>query len=201
VSHPFPVVLVAASAGGIPALSSVLRNLPVDFPAALIIVQHRTAGRSALPAILARASAIPIRDAADGGRVDPGVAYIAPPDHQLVISPARTFEWHDGERVHGMLGSANPLFESGARVFGPSAIAVVLSGSGMDGTGGVQAIKAAGGTVIVQDQATSQVFGMPRAAIRSGAVDRVLAIDQIAPALVQLITERAPVITGPATSA
>ena len=96
----------------------------------------------------------------------------------------------DGRRIRHLLCSANPLFDSSAAILGSQAIAVVLTGSGMDATDGVQSIKAHGGTVIAQDEATSEHFGMPSAAIRTGAVDHVLPIGDIVPTLMRLVAER-----------
>ena len=106
----------------------------------------------------------------------------------MVVKPERTLALRDGHKIRFLLSSANPLFESAAAVLGPRVIAVVLTGSGSDASDGVRAVKAAGGAVIAQDQATSQHFSMPREAIRTGAVDYVLPLDRIAPALVSLVT-------------
>jgi two-component system chemotaxis response regulator CheB len=91
-----------------------------------------------------------------------------------------------------VLSSANPLLESVAPIFSDHVIAVVLTGSGLDATDGVQAVKACGGIVIAQDEATSLHFGMPGSAIRTGVVDRVLPLSSIAPALVELVSARRP---------
>ncbi len=195
------VVVIAASAGGIPALMTVLEQLPGDFRAPIVIVQHRAATkRSMLPAILARAARLPVRDAVDGEPMAPGTIYVAPPDRHLRITPDGRFETSDGGRIRHVLSSANPLFETAAGTFGPRVIAVVLSGSGMDGTDGVQAVKVHGGTVIAQDHWTSEQFGMPGAAIRSGAVDFVLPLGEIGPALAALVSDR-PLTTRSAETA
>ncbi len=187
-SPPFPVVLMASSAGGLHALTTIIEALPADFPAAIVIVQHRTARLPLLLSrIIGRRSLLPVFDALDQQLIRPGNVYIARPDLHLIIEPDGRFSYLDGGRIRYVLSSANPLFASGARTFGPNAIAVVLTGCGMDGTDGVQDIRAHGGTVIAQDEATSAHFGMPGAAIDSGAVDYVKALPAIAPMLMELV--------------
>jgi two-component system chemotaxis response regulator CheB len=184
-------VLVAASAGGLSALTSVLSELPADFPAGVAIVQHiEPHHRSMLAEILGRSCALPVTQAADGQRFQPGVVYVAPPDHHLLVDADGSLSLTRTELVHFVRPSADLLFESGAASFGNRAVGVVLTGTGSDGSLGVEAIKRRGGTVIAQDEATSDFFGMPGAAIEAGAVDFVLPLDQIAEALTSLVTER-----------
>lgn len=182
-----PVVVIAASADGIAATSAILRNLPADFPGAVIVVQHRPPfAESALAALLALRTPLPVTDAVTGLRPRPGVVYVAKPNRHLTLNSLGTFQYVDGRRIRYLLSSANPLFESAAQVLGSKAIGVVLTGSGSDGTDGVQAIKAGGGTVIVQDPALARHASMPSAAIRTGSADYVLPIEEIAPLLVKL---------------
>lgn len=184
-------VLVAASAGGLSALTAVLSELPADFPASVAIVQHiEPHHRSMLAEILGRSCALPVTQAADGQRFEPGVVHVAPPDHHLLVDGDGSLTLTRTELVHFVRPSADLLFESGAASFGNRAIGVVLTGTGSDGSLGVEAIKRRGGTVIAQDEATSDFFGMPGAAIEVGAVDFVLPLDQIAEALISLVTER-----------
>jgi two-component system chemotaxis response regulator CheB len=128
-----------------------------------------------------------VRDASAGQRMNAGTLYLAKPDRHLTISRGGTFHYVDGTRIRHLRSSANPLFETAARFFGPKAIAVVLTGSGMDGTDGVQSIKASGGTVIAQDPKSARHRGMPAAAIQTGAVDLVLPLEAIAPTLMRLL--------------
>ena len=118
----------------------------------------------------------------------PRTIFVAPPDGHLSLRFDRTFVVQDGRRINHLRCSANTLFESVAEVLGPGVVAVVLSGSGRNGAHGVAAIKARGGTVLVQNEATSAYFEMPSAAIQTGAVDYVLPVDEIASALVTLCT-------------
>jgi two-component system chemotaxis response regulator CheB len=182
------LVAMAASAGGIPALVRVLADIPATLPASIVIVLHRRATRqSLLDRILAQHTRLPVTLARVGERLAAGCVYIAPAESHLLVTADRRFAFQDGVRIRGVLSSANRLLETAAPVFGARMIAVVLTGTGFDATDGVQAVKASGGTVIVQDEATSQYFGMPGAAIKTGVVDRVLPLDEIAGALVGIV--------------
>ena len=183
-------VLVAASAGGLSALTAVLSELPANFPAGVAIVQHiEPHHRSMLAEILGRSCALPVTQATDGQRFEPGVVYVAPPDHHLLVDADGSLSLTRTELVHFVRPSADLLFESGAASFGRRAIGVVLTGTGSDGSLGVEAIKRRGGTVIAQDEETSDFFGMPGAAIEAGAVDFVLPLGQIPDALTSLVAE------------
>ena len=187
----FDVVALAASAGGLTALSGVLSGLPSDFPAAIVIVQHLDPRhRSLMADILSRRTPLLVRQAAEGAHLTPAMAYIAPPDRHLLVNPDGTLSLSQSELVHFVRPSADLLFESVAASYKDRAIAVVLSGTGSDGAMGVQAIKKMGGTVIVQDEKTSEFFGMPGAAIHTGNTDFILPLDEIAHALITLVTKR-----------
>jgi two-component system, chemotaxis family, protein-glutamate methylesterase/glutaminase len=184
----FDIVALAASAGGLKALSEVLAALPASFPAALVVVQHvDPRHRSLMAEILARRSHIAVREAAEGERVAPGTAFIAPSNRHLLVNPDGSLHLTQTELVHFVRPSADLLFESVAASYRERAVAVVLSGSGMDGAMGVKAIHKMRGTVIVQDQRTSEFHGMPDAALQTGVVDFVLPLEEIAPALQKLV--------------
>ncbi len=184
----FDVVALASSAGGLEALSQVLTALPADFPAALVVVQHLDPRhRSLMAEILSRRTALRVQQAQAGDSLTPGTVYIAPPNRHLLVNGDGTLSLSQSELVHFVRPSADLLFESVAASYKERVIAVVLTGSGSDGSMGVQAVKKMGGTVIAQDEATAKYFGMPGAAIESGAVDFVLALAEIAPALVTLV--------------
>ena len=184
----FDVVAVAASAGGIGALGYLLEGLPATFPASVVVVQHLDPRhRSLMPQIIGRRSALPVHQAVDGETVEPGHVYLAPPDRHLLLNRDGTVSLTQSELVNFVRPSADLMFESVAASYGERAIAVVLTGTGRDGSMGVTAIKKRGGTVIVQDEATSEFFGMPSAAIKTGTVDFVLALDEISAALQTLV--------------
>jgi two-component system, chemotaxis family, protein-glutamate methylesterase/glutaminase len=182
----FAVAAIAASAGGLPALQEILHALPADFPGAILIVQHLQPHRtSALAAILSRAGPLVVRQAVEGDPIRPGVALVAGPDRHLIAVAGPVVAFSDEPPVHFVRPSADLLFQSVARVFGPCALGAILSGMGQDGADGVRAIKAAGGRVLAQDEATSGSFGMPQAAAATGLVDEVLPLPLIAPALMR----------------
>ena len=179
----------AASAGGVFALTEILGKLPANFPAAIVVVQHLDPRhRSLMPQIFGRRSNLPVDQATDGMEVQAGHVYLAPPDHHMLINRDDTITLTQTELVNFVRPSADLLFESVATAYGDRAIGVVLTGAGKDGSMGVTAIKARGGTVIVQDEATSEFFGMPSAAIRTGMVDFVLSMDEIPAALMTLLS-------------
>ena len=180
-------VALAASAGGLNALTHVLAALPAGFPAALLVVQHLDPRhRSLMADILGRRTRLPVANAVAGDRVEPGRVYIAPANRHFLVNADRSIALTQTELVHFLRPSADLLFESVAASFRERAIAVVLSGSGSDGAMGVRAIKKMGGTVIVQDPKSADFAGMPAAALATGACDFVLTLDEIAPALEKL---------------
>ena len=182
------VVAVAASAGGLKALSTILSGLPSDFGAPIIVVQHLSPDYpSQMAAILSRRTSLRVKEAQEGDRLHSGVVYIAPPKQHLLVE-AGNLHLSDAERVHFTRPAADPLFESVAQQFRQQAIAVVLTGHNGDGAWGAQVIKQMGGKVIAQDQSTSEHFGMPSAAIQTGVVDWILPIEAIAPTLITLTT-------------
>lgn len=199
----YDLIVIAASAGGLAALTRILKGLPPTLQVPIVIVQHRSATtRSILPAILARSSALPVKAAEQGEAVRPGYVYVAPADRHLVVRPGRTLMYTDGTRIKHLLSSANPLFESAARVLKNRVIAIVLTGSGTDATDGVQSVKEMGGIVIVQDPREAQFRGMPEAAIQSGAVDYIVSVEEIAPLLVRLTSgNRGAEVAGPISNA
>src|SRR5499427_3188925 len=184
----FDIVALAASAGGLKAISEILAVLPSDFLAAIVVVQHLDPRhRSLMADILSRRTTLKVREAQEGAQLNPGTAYIAPANRHLLVNLDGTLSLSQSELVHFVRPSADLLFESVAASYKDRAIAVVLTGTGIDGKMGVQAIKKMAGTVIVQDKETSEFFGMPDAAMQTGCVDFVLPIDEIADALVKLV--------------
>ena len=188
--EPFAIVALAASAGGLNAISKVLAGLRAAFPAPLVVVQHLDRHhRSLMAEILGRRTALAVRQAAHGERIRSGIAYIAPPDHHLLVEPGGTLLLTRTKLVHFVRPSADLLFESVAGSFGERAIGVVLSGTGTDGALGAKAMRETGGKLIVQDEASAEHTGMPHAA--SPYADLVLPLEAIAPALERLVASRA----------
>jgi two-component system chemotaxis response regulator CheB len=184
------VVAFASSAGGLNALSLILADLPFDFAAAIVIVQHLSPNhRSYMTEILGRRTELKVIVAKENDFLEAGVVYIAPPDWHLVIKNTGYLTLNQNERLHFVRPSADLLFSSLAETFTDHAIAVVLTGTGMDGSSGIKTIKAMGGTVIAQDETTSEFFGMPGSAIETGQVDYILPLNEIASFLGKLLTK------------
>ena len=202
-NHSFPVVAMAASVGGLEALSVILGGLPADFPAAVAIVMHLSPDhKSVLAEILSRRTPLPVKQANTGDVLCPSCVFVAPPNHHLsvvrgghlqVSSPA-------AEKVHFARPSAEPLFASVARVYKQNAIAVVLTGGDGDGSFGVRIIKDKGGKVIAQDRPTSQNFSMPETSIQTGEVDFILPLDKIAAKLIELAGADTGPVSGRTTA-
>jgi two-component system, chemotaxis family, protein-glutamate methylesterase/glutaminase len=189
----FEIVAFAASAGGLQALSQVLAAIPPEFPAAIVVVQHLDPRhRSLMADILSKRTRLPVRQASEGDVLVPGTAHVAPPNRHLLVNSDGTLSLSQSELVHFVRPSADLLFESTAAAYRERAIAVILSGSGHDGAMGVKAIKKMGGTVIVQDQESSEFGGMPAAAQQTGLVDFVLPLNEIARALQTLVSASPP---------
>jgi two-component system chemotaxis response regulator CheB len=183
----FDVVALAASAGGLTALCRILSALPVDFPAAVVVLLHRTAQEPNLLAeILGRRTALRVEGAREGAVLRPATVFVAPPGFHLLVNAEGVLSLSQSAKVRFVRPSADRLFESLATSLKERVIAVVLTGGGSDGSGGVALIKTMGGTVIAQDVRTAEAPGMPMAAIATGQVDAVLALEAIAPALVRL---------------
>jgi two-component system, chemotaxis family, protein-glutamate methylesterase/glutaminase len=181
------LVVMAASAGGVQALQKVLSGLPRDFPLPIAVVQHRTGNPPNLLArVLGRHTALTVKNAEDGERMRAGTVYLAPPREHLVVRPDESLALINGRKIRHLRSSANPLFASAAQVYGDRVIAVVLTGGDRDATDGVQTVRQHGGIVIAQDEATSAMFAMPRAAIQTGAVHTILPLPDIAPELLRL---------------
>jgi two-component system chemotaxis response regulator CheB len=193
----FDVVALAASAGGIEALSRVLGALPADFPAALVVVQHVVSHhKSRLAEILARRTPLRVQQAETGDRLAPGTVFIAPPDRHLLVGPEGTLTLASTAKVRFGRPSGDVLFGSVAVCGKDRAAAVVLSGGGANGAAGVRLVKELGGVVIAQDRATARYFDMPQAAIATGCVDLVLPLPEIAPTLVRLVREGRTALDG-----
>jgi two-component system chemotaxis response regulator CheB len=177
--RPLRAIGIGTSTGGPPALAEVLGALPASFALPVLVVQHIAAGFGAgLVSWLDRQVAVPVAFAQDGEQARPGV-WFAPEGYHLGLDRGGRFAL-DGETEHGAhRPSVDMLFESLASTLRDGALGVVLTGMGRDGALGTAAVKAAGGFTIAQDEATSAIYGMPRAAAEAG-VDRVLPLGDIA---------------------
>jgi two-component system, chemotaxis family, protein-glutamate methylesterase/glutaminase len=187
------VLVIGSSTGGPEALARVLPLLPATLPVPVLLVQH-------MPPVftrqfaqrLDRLSALRVVEAADGSPLVPGVAHLAPGDHHLVVrSQGRAPHsglytgLNQGPPENFCRPAVDPLFRSAVTAYDGAVLAVVLTGMGADGRNGASEIRAAGGTVIVQDQATSVVWGMPGAIAQAGLADEVLPLDRIPEAILR----------------
>jgi two-component system chemotaxis response regulator CheB len=184
----YDLIVIGASAGGLKALIEVLSVLPADFPAAIAVVQHMAPQyRSQMAEILARRTPLKSTQAGEGDILAPAHIYFAPPDYHLMIKSGGIVFLSHTAIVNYVRPSVNNLFSSAAGVFKDRLIGVILTGTGSDGAVGVESINANGGKVIVQDEATSEYFSMPSAAINTGTVEFVLPLEAIAPMLCSLV--------------
>ena len=182
------LIFIGASTGGTEATKEVLLGLPADAPAVLI-TQHMPAGfTTSYAKRLDGMARIRVAEAVDGERVLPGHAYLAPGGFHLSIERSGAnyiARVRDGDAVNRHKPSVEVLFESAARVVGPNAFGIMLTGMGGDGARAMRAMRDAGAYNLAQDEASCVVFGMPREAIAQGAVQEVLPLAQIAPHLLE----------------
>jgi two-component system, chemotaxis family, protein-glutamate methylesterase/glutaminase len=180
------IVVVGASSGGMQALKTLLRQLPVDFPAAVFIVWHVAPDhRSFLPEILQRVSELPVAHAADGERIETGRVYVSKPDHHLLLEESRVRVTR-GPKENRFRPSVDVLFRSAAAAFGQRVIGVVLTGFLDDGASGLYAIKERGGTAIVQDPIEAEYPDMPLNALRAVKSDYTATLADMGDLLMRL---------------
>jgi two-component system chemotaxis response regulator CheB len=176
----FPVVVIACSTGGPATLMNFAPVFPKNFPGAVLLVQHMPGTFTGqFSKQLAEVCQIRVKEAESGEILQQSTFYVCPGSHHLRITPTGRVTLDDGPRIAGYRPCADVTLETVAQYAGPMGIAAILTGMGNDGSRGVQAIKAAGGHVIAQDEATAVIFGMPSEAIRTGAVDQILPIEQV----------------------
>ena len=179
-----PMVVLAASTGGPAAITRVVAGLPKDFPAAVFLIVHMPAAFTKQFAVqLTEIAALPVKEAEANEVPQAGKIYLCPGSHHLQITAAGKISLDPGPRIDGYRPCADLALESIAACAGMLSVAVILTGMGADGAKGVKAVKGAGGCVLAQDEATSTIFGMPAEAIKTGVVEEVLGLDEIAPAL------------------
>ncbi|HUQ47438.1 MAG TPA: chemotaxis-specific protein-glutamate methyltransferase CheB [Gemmatimonadaceae bacterium] len=187
-------VVIAASTGGPKALADLMSYLPERLDAGILVVQHMPADfLASFARRLSQLAPFPVSVARDGQRVMSRNIYLAPGD--LHMSVARSganvvIRTDAGPSICGVRPSADPLFMSAAKVFGANLVGVVLTGMGRDGSEGLRAVRAAGGGAIVQDRASSIIYGMPRAALALAGADRVVAPRLVGPAILDLLLRR-----------
>jgi two-component system chemotaxis response regulator CheB len=192
---PRQLLVLGASTGGTEAIKNVLSRLPAELPG-ICIVQH-------IPPVFSKTfaerlnecCALEVREAAHGDEVRPGTALIAPGDYHMAVESTATgyrVRLRQDPPIHFTRPAVDMLFNSAAQCAGRHAVGVLLTGMGRDGAQGMQQLKAAGATNLVQNEATCVVYGMPRAAVELGVVDRVLPLDHMPHAIIHALREHAP---------
>ncbi|HUA02151.1 MAG TPA: chemotaxis response regulator protein-glutamate methylesterase [Candidatus Aquilonibacter sp.] len=191
----FPMVAIAASTGGPAAVSRVVAGLPKDLPAAVFLVLHMPPTFTRQFTVqLGEIASVPVKEAEQNEAPQPGMIYLCPGSHHLRLSAGGKIQLDPGPRIDGYRPCADVALESIAAYARALTVAVVLTGMGNDAAKGVKAVKAAAGCVVAQDEATSTIFGMPAEAIKTGAVDEVLALDEIAGAIEKRVTKLARLV-------
>lgn len=184
------LVGIATSTGGPPALTSVLGALPRDFPAPILLVQHMGAPfMEGFASWLATQTLLRVKLAENNELPIAGTVYVAPGDRHLVLAPGSVMRLNTDPPLASQRPAANVLFQSLARVAGPKAVGVLLTGMGEDGARGLLEMKEAGAFTIAEDETTAVVYGMPAAAVRLGGVSVSLPLDQVGSRLVQMFAE------------
>ncbi|MFO0736621.1 MAG: chemotaxis protein CheB [Labilithrix sp.] len=188
--HVARIVVVGTSAGGLRALEKIIGALPATYGLPIVVVQHRSKESDAFADVMKSLVSLPVREAEDKEPiVAPGV-YLAPPDYHLMLEPGRLALSTD-DSVNFSRPSIDVMFESAADAYGPGTVGLLLTGANSDGTRGLAKIRAAGGYAIVQDPATAESSEMPGAAIKDGAVDKVIPLDEISKELIRIAPARA----------
>jgi two-component system chemotaxis response regulator CheB len=178
------LVVIACSTGGPKALGELIPKLPSPLGAGTLIVQHMPPGFTAsLATRLDAASPLSVREAAGGETLEPGVALLAPGGAHLRIGSDRHAQLSDDAPVGGLKPRADFTIEDAAKLYGPRMVLVVLTGMGRDGLEGAQAVRNAGGRILVEAESTCTVYGMPRAVAEAGLADEILPLDDLANAI------------------
>lgn len=182
------IVALAASTGGPAALQHILSPLPPRFGVPILVVQHIASGFvAALANWLDGSSLMHVKVAEHGEALTAGTAYLAPDDRHLGVTADGRAGLSDAPPVGGHRPSANHLFASAVTSFGPAVLAVILTGMGRDGVDGLAAVRAAGGYVLAQDEASSIVYGMPREAAAAGLTNEIVPLGGMSARMMSLV--------------
>jgi two-component system chemotaxis response regulator CheB len=191
VSTEIGIVVIAASAGGFQPLRRIIAALPEPCSAAIFVVMHTGAHPSLLPSLLSSIGRLPANLAQDGGLIEAGHIYLAPPDHHMTLDQS-SIRLDQGPKVHYTRPAADPLFISAAKAHGQRVMGIVLSGGDGDGAAGLRAVGEYGGTGLVQDPDEAIEPSMPLAAIRADHPQACLPVDEIIRRLCAFCSSRFP---------
>ncbi|MGH7590162.1 MAG: chemotaxis-specific protein-glutamate methyltransferase CheB [Gemmatimonadales bacterium] len=192
------LVAITASTGGPAAIQRILSSLPREFPAPILVVQHIADGFiGGLASWLDASCNVHVKVAEHSEPLLGRTVFLAPDARHLGVAANGQIAVADAPPIDGFRPSGTYLFQSAARIYGAGMLAVILTGMGRDGVEGLKAVKAAGGLVLAQDEASSVVYGMPREALDAGVVDAVLPLDEVAARLMELVPGGPNVDTRP----
>jgi len=176
-----PLVVIGASTGGPRALSLLMSQLPPDFHAPMLIIQHMPEGFTrSFAERLDRLCHLQVREAQEGDHLQPGVAYLAPGGHHLQLLRGGRLHLSNEPPVHGVRPAVDVTLFSIAQYYSGSVVVAILTGMGSDGAMGIRALHAKGARILAEAESSCVVFGMPRAAIQTGCVHHIAPIEQMA---------------------
>jgi two-component system chemotaxis response regulator CheB len=182
------LIAIGTSLGGLNALLAVVRQLPRDLPAAIVVVQHRGVSHdTGLVDLLQQSTALSVVEAEDKTALTPGTLFVAPADYHLLVENRESLALSTDAPVRCARPSIDVLFESAADAYGDAVVGVLLTGASADGAAGLARIKQRGGRVIVQDPVTAECATMPAAGMAATAVDYVLPLERIGEHLLELV--------------
>jgi len=194
-SPSYEIVVIATSLGGLAALTRILLDIPPNFSCPIVVLQHRKErpeGDDLLVQLLDDRVILDVQPASQGVYLQAGTVYVAPPGRHIRVEKDRRIHLSDEVKIGLWRPAADELLRTVAASYREAAICVILTGKLFDGAKGAMAIQAGGGTVLAQDEASSEAFAMPRAAIATGAVNRVLPLNEIGPALCAMVMPDEP---------
>jgi two-component system chemotaxis response regulator CheB len=184
------LIVIGASTGGPRAIQDVLGGLPRDLPASILIVQHMPEGfTKSFADRLNWYTSLEVREASEGEEVHPGTALVAPGNKHMTVN-SKEVHLNDEPEVNSVRPSVDVLMKTAAGIYGPNCIGILLTGMGQDGAEGMKEIKENGGTTIAQDEETSVVYGMPKAAVDLRVVDEVVPLGDIAKHVIKAIRRK-----------
>lgn len=184
------IIVIGTSSGGIEALKELVAQLPQDLNASIFVVLHVAPySLGILPEILEREGPLPVSNARDWEKFEPGHIYIAPPDRHLLLDSSGYTRVTRGPRENRFRPAIDPLFRSAAHAFGPRVVGVIMTGWLDDGTAGLRAVKQRGGTCVAQNPEEAHAPAMPLNAIKHVEVDHIVSLKEIAPLLLRLTSE------------
>ena len=186
------VVVIGASTGGPGVISQIMASLPADLKAGVIIVQHMSDSFTKYFAMrLNERSLLQVNEASNGEKIKRGVALLAPGDNHLVVKPSFSVSLNNGPKRMGVRPSINMTMVTASEVYRDKTIGVLLSGMGQDGAFGMKMIKKRCGVTIAQDESSSVIFGMARAAKELGAVNKLVPAEKIAEEIIRAVENNA----------